>query len=82
MDEIFNILLKQAPLVIFMGAAIWWLVRQLVKVDGEKQRLTQDVVKLTTLWEEKTSKMGESDKEFKIEVLKVLTEIRTLCSKN
>lgn len=82
MEEIFNILLKQAPLVIFMGAAIWWLVKQLVKKDGEHQRLTQDVVKLTTMWEEKASKMGESDEVFKKEALRILTEIRTLCNKN
>ena len=80
MQDLVDVLLQQAPLVIFMGGAIWWLVKSLVKCDREKQSLTESVVKLTTLWEEKTSKMNNSDEDFKKEVLKVLTEIRTLCT--
>ena len=82
MQEVFDILLQQAPLVIFMGAVIWWLVKMLVKCDREKQKLTENVVKLTTLWEEKTSKMSNTDESFKAEAISLLKEIRILCSKS
>lgn len=82
MQDLIDVLLQQAPLVIFMGGAIWWLVKMLVKSDIEKQKLTESVVKLTTLWEEKTSKMSHSDEGFKKEALKLLTEIRALILKN
>lgn len=81
MQDLIDVLLQQAPLVIFMGAVIWWLVKMLVKCDTEKQKLTESVVKLSTLWEEKTSKMNNNDEDFKKEVLKLLTEIRALCTK-
>ena len=65
-----------------MGAAIWWLVLRLVKVEEAKDGLTERVVKLTTLWEEKANQLGNDDKEFQKEAIKILTEIKAICSKS
>ena len=81
MEEIFEVVYQQTPLVIFMGTAIYFLIKKLVKVENQKELLTQDVVKLTTLWEVKATKMDFVDKKFKEEILSLLNEIKLICSK-
>jgi len=82
LEKLIDILIEQAPLIVFMGAAIWWLVLRLVKVEEAKDGLTERVVKLTTLWEEKANQLGNDDKEFQKEAIKILTEIKAICSKS
>lgn len=77
----FEILYQQTPLVIFMGSAIYFLIKKLVKVENQKETLTQDVVKLTTLWETKATKMDFTDQKFKEDILSLLTEIKIICTK-
>tara|TARA_R110001592_G_scaffold10244_1_gene53506 strand:+ start:792 stop:1040 length:249 start_codon:yes stop_codon:yes gene_type:complete len=81
MQEMFEILYQQTPLVIFMGSAIYFLIKKLVKVENQKETLTQDVVKLTTLWETKATKMDFTDQKFKEDILSLLTEIKIICTK-
>lgn len=76
-----EILYQQTPLVIFMGSAIYFLIKKLVKVENQKETLTQDVVKLTTLWETKATKMDFTDQKFKEDILSLLTEIKIICTK-
>lgn len=79
MDEgILNWLLEQAPVIALMGVVIWWLAKRLVKSEDQKEKLSENVIKITTLWESKASDLGEDDKEFKEKVLHGLNEIKFL----
>ena len=76
MTEITTWLLQQAPVVAVMGIVIYWLAKRLEKAQDDKDLLSKDVVKLTTIWEEKYQ--NESNKEEKI--ITLLTEIKTIVS--
>ena len=72
--EIGQWLLQQAPVVVVMGVVIWWLAKRLEKCSDEKDILSKDVVKLTTLWEEKS----DSHKD---EIITLLREIKDIVRK-
>ncbi len=76
MDELTKWLLEQAPVVSLMGIVIFWLQRRLVKAEDEKDKLSKDVIKLTTMWESKATSLGEDDKDFKERVIAILNEIK------
>ncbi len=57
-----------------MGIVIWWLAKRLEKAQEDKDTLSKDVVKLTTIWEEKYEK--EANKEEQI--IQLLTEIKVI----
>lgn len=59
-----------------MGIVIWWLTKRLEKAQEDKDTLSKDVVKLTTIWEEKYEK--EANKEEQI--IQLLTEIKVIVS--
>lgn len=80
MNELSEWLLEQLGMVVIMGVAIWWLQRRLVKSEAEKEKLAQEVVKLTTLWESKASTLSELDKEYKEKVISILNEIKGMKS--
>jgi len=77
-NGLLNWLLEQAPVIVVMGVAIWWLAKRLVKSEEEKDSLANSVIKITTLWEAKASELGEDDKNFKEDVLFSLKEIKLL----
>jgi cytochrome c-type biogenesis protein CcmH/NrfF len=72
--EIGNWLLQQSPVIIVMGIVIWWLAKRLEKAQDEKDVLSRDVIKITTLWEEKASDSKDE------EIIKLLTEIKGIVS--
>lgn len=74
--EIGTWLLQQAPVIVVMGVVIWWLAKRLVKSEDEKDLLSKDVIKISTLWEAKADKMDDN----KDEILKLLTEIKQIVS--
>ena len=76
MDELTKWLFEQLSVVVVMGVSLWWLSRRLIKAEEEKDKLSQDVIRITTLWESKASSLGEMDKEFKEKVLDLLKEIK------
>jgi hypothetical protein len=76
MDELTKWLFEQLGMVVIMALVIYWLQRRLVKSEQEKDKLSQDVIKLTTLWETKATALGEGDREFKEKVLNLLNEIK------
>tara|TARA_R110000737_G_C14589491_1_gene487233 strand:+ start:547 stop:789 length:243 start_codon:yes stop_codon:yes gene_type:complete len=76
MEELLQWLLGQPGMIIIMGVVIWWLQRKLLKVESEKDKLSQDVIKLTTTWENKAVSLGDGDKDFKEKVLALLNEIK------
>jgi hypothetical protein len=79
MDEISKWLLEQIGMVVVMGLAIWWLAKRLVQAEKEKDKLSQDVIKLTTMWESKASSMTdelEEDKKRKDLIIALLSEIK------
>ena len=70
-------LLEQAPVIVVMGVVIWWLAKRLVKSESEKDEMSKEVIKITTLWELKANKMDEEDKTTKKEILSLLQEIKS-----
>tara|TARA_R110000796_G_scaffold34373_4_gene88843 strand:- start:1021 stop:1266 length:246 start_codon:yes stop_codon:yes gene_type:complete len=76
MDELTKWIFEQLGTIIVMGVAIFWLSKRLVKAEDEKDKLSQDVIKLTTLWESKANNLSEGDKEFKEKILTLLIEIK------
>lgn len=73
--SILNWLLQQAPVVIVMGAAIYWLAKKLTKAEDEKDELAKDVIKLTTLWEEKSDKLDSKNEKLDERTNKINSEI-------
>ena len=78
MGELTSWLFEQLGTIVVMGVVIWWLQKRLVKAEDEKDKLSQDVIKLTTLWESKANSLNEGDKEFKEKMLILLSEIKGL----
>jgi|AntDeeMinimDraft_6_1070357.scaffolds.fasta_scaffold06998_2 hypothetical protein len=83
--NIINWLLQQAPVVVVMGAAIYWLADRLKKAENDKDELAKDVIKLTTLWEEKSDKLdvrneklGEKNTKVNEEILVLLRQIKMI----
>lgn len=76
MDELTKWLFEQLGMVVVMGIVIFWLQRRLIKSENEKDKLSQDVIKLTTLWENKAKSMDEDDNNFKEKILNILSEIK------
>jgi len=81
MDELTKWLFEQLATIVVMGVAIFWLSRRLVKAEDEKDKLSQDVIKLATLWESKASSLSDGDKEFKERILTLLGEIKGMIKK-
>jgi len=82
-------LLQQAPVVVVMGAAIYWLQKKLNKAENDKDELAKDVIKLTTLWEEKSDRIDEKNEKsdernvkYNEQVLELLRDIKNIVSRN
>lgn len=70
-------LLEQAPVVVVMGIVVYWLAKRLVKAEADKDLLSKEVIKITTLWEVKAGKMDEDDKAIKQQIISSLNEIKS-----
>lgn len=70
-------LLEQAPVVVVMGVVVWWLAKRLVKAEDDKDSLSKEVIKITTLWEIKAAKMDDEDKATKQQILALLSDIKS-----
>ena len=74
--NIWEWLIQQSPVIVVMGIVIYWLSKRLVKSEEMKDVLSRDVVKLTTIWEEKyQNESGNKD-----EILRLLNEIKIIVS--
>ena len=85
--ELIDWLVQQAPVVVVMGAAIFWLAKKLNKAEVDKDDLAKDVIKLTTLWEEKSDKIEElnvkqreRDEKVNDKILELLQDIKIIVS--
>ena len=81
MEAIVTWLIQQAPVVAVLGAVVWWLSKRLVKAEEQKDKMAEDVIKLTTLWQSKGEELGDGGVEKHREILRVLNEIRILVQK-
>tara|TARA_R110000851_G_scaffold172050_3_gene318392 strand:- start:1516 stop:1812 length:297 start_codon:yes stop_codon:yes gene_type:complete len=86
--DLLSWLVQQAPVVVVMGAAIYWLATKLNKAEGDKDSLAKDVIKLTTLWEAKGDKIEDrnekmNDKHIIVneQILDLLRDIKLIVSK-
>lgn len=87
--ELFEWLIQQAPVVVVMGAAIYWLAKKLGKSEEDKDSLAKSVIKLTMLWEEKSDKIEERNEEQRLrddkvdeKIIELLHDIKILVSTN
>ena len=69
-------LLQQAPVIVVMGVVIWWLADKFNTSEKNKDDLAKDVIKLTTLWEEKSSKVDDKNEKDNDKILELLQEIK------
>ena len=84
MDEITQWLIEQMGMVVIMAVVIWWLAKRLVNAEKVKDKLSEDVIKLTAMWETKASSMTEDKEEdlkHKEEILRLLSEIKGMLNK-
>ncbi len=81
MDALLTWLLQQAPVVVVMGIVIWWLAKRLLEKDKMVSELSKEVIKLTTLWEEKSEQLSVNMNEGYDEVLRLLKEMRKILLK-
>jgi hypothetical protein len=70
--SITNWLLVQAPVVVVLCIAIYWLAGRYIQSEKDKTDLAQNVVKLTVAYENKL----DNDKVKSDEIKKILEEIR------
>ncbi|MDG3581765.1 hypothetical protein [Galbibacter pacificus] len=76
--DIWQWLVQQAPVVVVMGVAIYYLAKKLTKAEDDKDTLAKDVIRLTAIWEERLNDSKEADKE----ILNVLLQIKEIVQKN
>jgi len=74
--DLWTWLAQQAPVIVVMGIVIYWLAGRLVKSEDQKDTLSRDVVKLTTLFEERVDKGSERESQ----IIQLLNEIKTIVS--
>lgn len=71
-------LVQQAPVVVVMGAAIYWLAKKLNKAENDKDEMAKEVIKLTALWEEKNDKVDAKNEKNDEKYEKVTEQILEL----
>jgi len=76
--DLVNWLVQQAPIVVIMGVIIYWLAKKLNKCESDKDELAKDVIKLTTLWEEKSDKIEAKNEKSEEKYAKVTEQILEL----
>ena len=69
-----NWLLQQAPVIVVMGIAIWWLVRQLAKKDKQLLQVSKSAIELATKYETKCEYLSGKNKESHQEIMTLLKE--------
>lgn len=81
-------LVQQAPVVVVMGAAIYWLAKKLNKAESDKDEMAKEVIKITALWEEKSDKIDAKNEKLDEKntrnneiILDLLREIKTEVTK-
>jgi len=85
--ELVEWLIQQAPVVVVMGAAIFWLAKKLNKSEEDKDELAKKVIELATLWEEKSDKIEENHEKQRVrderghdKILDLLHDIKLIVS--
>ena len=76
--ELYEWLEEQAPVILVMGIGIVWLQRQLMRCQKRNEILTENVIKIATLWETKSQSLSDDDTKFKREIYEKLNEISTI----
>ena len=74
-------LIQQAPVIVVMGVAIYWLAKA---YQGERKRnrnLSDKVVELCTLWEHKAGQINEIESERSKQIIALLIEIKSLINR-
>lgn len=56
-----NWLLQQSPTFVIMGVIIYYLAKKLEKVENQRDDMAKDMIKLTTLYDEKVNRNDETD---------------------
>ena len=81
MEELTKWLLEQAPVVVVMGTGLWWTVKRLSKAEEDKQKMAEDIIKITILWQNTGEDLTEDAEEFQKEVIDILKDIKRMIEK-
>lgn len=76
MEQLWDVLLKQAPVIIVMGVVIWWLQKKYTDKDKQLEKLAVDFVELSTKWHDWLEKGLTSGSSERKAIMDKLDEIK------
>lgn len=72
--NIWEWLIQQAPVIVVMGIAIYYLATKLTKAEKDKDELAKEVIRLTSIWEIRLNDSKNNDRD----IMQLLTQIKDL----
>jgi hypothetical protein len=76
MEQLWDVLLKQAPVIVVMGVVIWWLQKRYLAKDMQLEKLSVDFIEISTKWHDWLQKGLQANSEDCKEIIKKLDEIK------
>lgn len=71
-ESIINYLLQQAPVIVLMGLALWWVVKRLERKEQEMNDMSKEFIKVISDYQTLVSRDLDTDREIR----DLLQEIR------
>lgn len=71
-ESIINYLLQQAPVIVLMGLALYWVVKRLEKKETEMNDMSKEFIKVISDYQTMASRDIDTDREIR----DLLKEIR------
>jgi hypothetical protein len=71
-ESIINYLLQQAPVIVLMGLALWWVVKRLERKEQEMNDMSKEFIKVISDYQTLASRDLDTDREIR----DLLKEIR------
>ncbi len=76
MEQLWDVLLKQAPVIVVMGVVIWWLQKRYMAKDIQLEKLSVGFIEISTKWHDWLQKGLQGNSEDCKEIIKKLDEIK------
>ena len=76
MEQLWDVLLKQAPVIVVMGVVIWWLQKRYLSKDIQLEKLSVDFIEISTKWHDWLEKGLTSNSEDCRTIIEKLDEIK------
>jgi hypothetical protein len=71
-ESIINYLLQQAPVIVLMGLALYWVVKRLETKESEMNQMSKEFIKVISDYQSMASRDIDTDREIR----DLLKEIR------